>query len=186
MIKTKMMIREFTDIGNVAGLWIAQGREMLVSANFLSQNSWFNMPFEKKSKVFEEDIWKYKHHNTSLMLKAMALECYLKGALISKGKKLFKDGKLDSSFNKHCLIDFYDMLNLQRNENEKRILKYLEHWIYSGRYPISNKYNSIDGLPKHPNDKTPGRVIGLSWASPNDNQTFNGIIEKVMELINSE
>ena len=48
------------------------------------------------------------------MLKVMALECYLKGALINQGEILFNDGKLDSKFNGHCLIDFYDMLKLKR------------------------------------------------------------------------
>jgi len=144
------------------------------------------MPVKKKTKILEEDIWKYKYHKTSLMLKAMALECYLKGALIKSGHDLFNNGELNSKFNSHCLITFYDMLELPRNENEKRVLKYLEHWIYSGRYPISKKFNSMDGLPKHPNNKNMGKQYGLSWSAAGDDRTFDGIIEKITSLFNKE
>jgi len=175
-------IEEFTKVANLPPFWFAKGNELLTSAKFLDDNSYTKLPIEKRRKIVEEDIWRYKYWDTSKMLYAMALECYLKGALLVRGIDLFSSGKLNKKFKSHNLQEFARTLGLKRSPGENRILSYMTYWIYAGRYPFFTTHDALKDVKKHPFQKYPKTTIGLAWASPSDDLIYNELISRIQKV----
>lgn len=175
---------KFTQIANVPALWIGKGYQLLVTSLFLKDNTFEFFTIEQKSNIFEEDIFKYKHFDTVQMLRAMALECYLKGTLLITGTELFVNGKLKKEYKNHGLRQYAEELKMNISKDENRVIVYMQNWIYAGRYPVAASYTAMNGIPKHPNIKTPGKQNGLSWSSPSDDNVFNNLIERIIKIYN--
>jgi len=172
-------IEKFTILANRPKRWFGKANQLMNSADFLEKNDFLSWETEEQKKISEEDILKFYFSDTYQMLRAMALECYMKGALLSHDVELFKNGKLKGAYKNHDLVKYAGELKLKLSDDEIRILKYMRFYIYNGRFPVSSSFDSEDSIPRHPFFPKESKLKGVIWTGPFDEDLLKEIIAKV-------
>jgi hypothetical protein len=150
-------------------MWYFKAQNLLDAAKIL----------ESHDKLFDQIRTQNKFSDTKLdlisvilMLRGMAIECLLKGALTIQGKIRVKDGRLDlvDKYKKHNLeIMAKDLIGLNLEKDEYITLKTLSQQITLARLPL-NKAPSKEQM-------TQG-----AWDLPHDEEVYLNILDKILAL----
>jgi len=174
--------QDFDNAGNSIRLWIYKANQLLASSRFLQINCIEGRLF--LMDMVEANNYSGDENNNffdiSLMLRGMALECFLKAILIKNGKLVFKNGKIKNKYNQHLLKQMAKDSKIRLNCNEEELLSLLSIKIKLGRYPVLQKCSEYNSLPVVPNAKKMGKDNKLH---PYRGQYWNSKLENVFELL---
>lgn len=172
----------FELIGNDPAIWARRAEALLTSADVLDA---------QYSKVPKDDLdafWEFfKLHTVAMMLKGMAIECFLKSTWIARVSPLVIEGKFRSipGTKDHDLLSLVTALkehvNLDLSREELELLALLSHAITSGRYPITR---SLSARPTKPDWVEP--MKWCKWEIPADDIRFASIVSRLLRYMNKD
>ena len=116
------------------------------------------------------------------MLRAMAIECLLKGMWLLSGEILAEHGKFRGipAANNHKLLSIAEKvsekIDLNFSKEECILLDRLSYCITFGRYPVQKTWSIGEKIP-HPTGSS--GVPGYEWALPRDERLVESIIDKL-------
>jgi len=183
-------MKDFDDAGNLVHYWIDKATQLLTSSKFLQINCIDGRMFLMSGigAIDYADDENNHFFDVSLMLRGMAIECFLKAILIKNGKIIFKDGKMKPGYGDHSLYKMALDSGIKLNSIEKEVLDLLSIKIYLGRYPVFKNVLKYSSLPVVPNSKIidkNGRLSshkGQYWTTELE-VTFEKLLKKVYSLL---
>jgi hypothetical protein len=165
---------------NRASNWFDKADDLLFSSKILCDRCGFlnTQPddiFAGDSKI----LWVIN------MLRAMAIECLLKGVWLLSGEILAEDGKFKGipGANNHKLLSLSkkvsEKIDLKFSKEECILLDRLSYCITFGRYPVQKDCSIGQKIP-HPTGSR--GVLGYEWALPRDERLVESIIDKLKSV----
>ena len=181
MISEKRQIDNFNRVANERVSWALCGHSLITSSQILfSEYDKVDLdklntgdPLPPAGTIF--DVVK--------MLRAMALECYLKALWVKSGGTLATDGKYitipgTSNHDLLTLIDsLSDKVDLAISIEDLHLLKRLSLSISGGRYPIQRTWKS-GKMQKLPNG---GEGPLSCWTFPADEDLFASLVARIQQ-----
>ena len=127
----------FDRIGNDPVRWIAQGNDLVRASRLLRERTPFAGP-QPPGPDFVRSM---------LLLRAFALECYVKAMWLLAGNKLAVAGKFEKipGVHNHDLVALAGKVGLPLKPLEKGCLCRLTHFGVFGRYPINADWRAQAG-----------------------------------------
>jgi hypothetical protein len=141
----------YTQRAKTVWRWHEHARKFICAANRLVDS--FEATLNPPAGPIPEE-----HSHTSfepiMMLFGVAVENLLKALLIAKGTTPVSDGELNKKLKGHNLTAFAEEAAITLSQRERQLLKCLQDFIESGKYPIGTKATSGQGarIFKHPSD----------------------------------
>ncbi len=172
----KWRVEQHTWAGNSPDTWRSCAGDLRAAAAVLRER---RESIDPSSAPFSE-AWRL--HPAELMLKGMAIECFLKALWVKRGHKLAKDGKYVgiSGAADHDLVQLAEVLQLTLDGLEKDVLRRLSHFVeYGGRYPVPKDAEKLQ-LTRSPRG---GRSSATHWMTPSDELTFDALIKRLDQLL---
>ena len=173
----KQLIQGFDRQCNRASNWFGKSDELLFSSKILCDKCGFLNT--RPDDIFAGDtkiLWVIN------MLRAMAIECLLKGVWLRSGGILAKDGSFKGirGASNHKLLSLAEKVaekvDLNFSKEECILLDRLSYCITFGRYPVQKNWSIGQKIP-HPTGSS--GVPGYQWALPGDERLVESIIEKL-------
>jgi hypothetical protein len=182
--------QDFDDAGKLVGSWINKAKQLLASSKFLQKNCIDGRMFLMSGieAIDYADDENNDFGNVYLMLKGMALECFLKAILIKQKKIDFNNGSMKPKYNNHLLLEMAKDSGIELNVIEEETIKILSEEIYLGRYPVFKNCSKHNSLPFVPNAKIANKngdlvpFKGISWTSKNQSASED-ILKKIYFLL---
>jgi hypothetical protein len=177
----KELIQGFDHQCNRASNWFDKADDLLSSSEILRDKCGFLNT--RPDDIFAGDskiLWVIN------MLRAMAIECLLKGVWLLSGEMLAKNGKFKGipGAKNHKLLSLAkkvsEKINLNFSEEEYILLDRLSYCIAFGRYPVQTNWSIGQKIP-HPTGSS--GVPGYEWALPRDERLIESIIDKLKSAL---
>jgi hypothetical protein len=173
---TKDLIHSFDHRCNCAPDWFEKADQLLFSSKILCDKCGFLNT--QKDDIFAGDIkilWVIN------MLRAMAIECLLKGAWLLSGEILAENGLFRGipGTNNHQLLSLAEKIDINFSNDECILLDRLSYCITFGRYPVQKNHSIGQKIP-HPTGSN--GVPGYQWTLPRDEKLIESIIEKLKSV----
>jgi len=177
----------YDDWANDPLSWALAADRLLVSSRLLSEH-FPHYRGEEALRNTPADAAEYMIFPCIAMLRAMALECLLKGAWVLHGGSLAKGGAYRTIPNTkdHELRTLADALERQNittfTQEERRFLQRLSLFIISGRYPVHKYATSprpdpaVDGIKMRKGESAD------YWLFPQDDERFQSLLGKLQAL----
>jgi len=132
----ELALKDFDQCGNSLELWAECGWRLLLAASAVEK-----MLSPDKSFEFVEccETALYVHLiGPLLMLRAFAMECYLKALYLAQGRTLGRKGNLDlpGELKKHRLVGMAKAVGIGATGEEELMLDQLGKYVERGRYPV--------------------------------------------------
>ena len=171
------LIQGFDSQCNRASDWFGKADDLLLSSKILCDKCGFLNT--RPDDIFAGDsniLWVIN------MLRAMAIECLLKGVWLLSGEILAEDGKFRGipGANNHKLLSLAEKvaekIDLNFSKEECILLDRLSYCITFGRYPVQKNWSIGQKIP-HPTGSS--GVPGYEWALPRDERLVESIIDKL-------
>ena len=171
------LIQGFDSQCNRASDWFGKADDLLLSSKILCDKCGFLNT--RPDDIFAGDsniLWVIN------MLRAMAIECLLKGVWLLSGEILAEDGKFRGipGANNHKLLSLAEKvaekIDLNFSKEECILLNRLSYCITFGRYPVQKNWSIGQKIP-HPTGSS--GVPGYEWALPRDERLVESIIDKL-------
>ena len=171
------LIQGFDRQCNRASDWFGKADDLLLSSKILCDKCGFLNT--RPDDIFAGDsniLWVIN------MLRAMAIECLLKGVWLLSGEILAEDGKFRGipGANNHKLLSLAEKvaekIDLNFSKEECILLDRLSYCITFGRYPVQKNWSIGQKIP-HPTGSS--GVPGYEWALPRDERLVESIIDKL-------
>jgi hypothetical protein len=174
------LIQGFDRRCNSASGWFEKADDLLFSSKILRDKCGFlnTLPadiFAGDSKI----LWVIN------MLRAMAIECLLKGIWLLSGEILAEDGKFKGipDANNHELKSLATKVSkkigLNFSEEEFILLDRLSYCITFGRYPVQKTWSIGQKIP-HPIGSN--GLPGHQWALPRDERDVESVLDKLKNV----
>ena len=172
-------------IGNLPDSWVRKANELLISSALL---------YERYSEIDHSDPREHLKPEAQvleiiLMLRGMAIECFLKAIWLDKGQNFIKDGRFRNIPNSgnHDLVaianEVFTLMDMKISSEERRILERLTLSIERGRYPISKKPSPNRMAMRRKNENDLEVHFNLEWSLSKDESQFDSFISKLMNVL---
>ena len=155
------MVRSFDTVGSLVHAWWNTGSSLLVSSDILSKE-WRPERAILSSSVAGHDLT-WEVHGPRLLLRAAAVECFIKAVYVSRGGSLAEGGRYKSPGGlAHDLVALAAAAGLALDDKETTLLRRLSLWIERGRYPQPAAWER-DLL-----DSPQGKILGTGWSDASE------------------
>lgn len=156
----KRLVEAFDDRGNAPGTWWWFGKNLFTAADILRQH-W--LLGEKTAGARRNILVAVAVHGPMLMLRACAIECWLKALYVDGDNKVAVKGRFKPPPGKpHNLVSLASHAKLALDEEEVAMLAKLQRWITAGRYPIELSWQASYPPPKADRDPM------MSWGDADE------------------
>ncbi len=156
----KRLVEAFEDRGNAPGTWWWFGKNLFTAADILLQHWMLGEPSAGARRNIRVAV---AVHGPMLMLRACAMECWLKALYVDAGNKVAVKGRFEGPPGKqHDLVSLARNPKLALDEDEVAMLAKLQRWITAGRYPIEMYWQASYPPPKAKRDPM------MSWSAADE------------------
>jgi hypothetical protein len=130
-------------VGNNAGSWRQRAEELWSSGSALS-----NLFDEAISYDPPDPIEALDYPDAAGMLRAMALECFLKARAVDRGMVLARGGRFRPvpGIRQHDLVALAGAVGFEMSDLERAVMKRVARWITAGRYPIQQRWSEQERI----------------------------------------
>ena len=142
----KRLVEAFEERGNAPGTWWWFGRNLFTAADILREHWAIDKPTAVPRRNLRTAI---AVHGPMLMLRACAMECWLKALYVDAGNKVAVKDRFEGPPGKqHDLVSLASNAKLALDDREIAMLAKLQRWITAGRYPIELSWQASYPPPK--------------------------------------
>ncbi len=170
------LIQAFDETSALPHAWWNRGRDLLISSDILSREWHPERLLSSPSRTRGDFTWEV--HAPRLLLRACAIECFLKAVYVSNGGVLSQNGRYQKpgSGRSHDLEALARAAGLTLNNQETFLLRQLSLWIERGRYPLPASWER--DLIETPQ----GKIIGHGWDDETDEAAFAAFRSRIAAL----
>ena len=157
------MKKIYDDTANDPMAWLLTADNNLIAADTLENAKQAALKAPRQSEPIMRTAW------VSVMLRAFAVECLLKGIHVTGGGALSQSGKISGFPGKHDLVAMWKYVKLPAlTPDQERVLTKLTDVSTSlGRYPVAMTWER--------NNPIPGGLVRQTWNTGED-QTLAALV----------